>query len=62
MPESSVSTQVSGVTGGAGADTPAAGEVAGDSPQLVTVQELAGLAATMLRMMLELYGAPAASF
>jgi hypothetical protein len=41
----------------AGADTPAAGEVSGDSPRLLTVQQLAGLAATMLRLLLELYGA-----
>ena len=43
--------------GHAGADTPAAGEVSGDSPKLVTVQQLAALAATMLRLLLELYGA-----
>ncbi len=42
--------------GCAGADTPAAGEVSGDSPRLVTVQQLAALAATMLRLLLELYG------
>jgi hypothetical protein len=43
--------------GRAGADTPAVGEVSGDSPRLVTVQQLATLAATMLRLLLELYGA-----